>query len=196
MRVALGALGVTVLIAAGVGAYVSQLPSVAPSGSAPVLPFAAMVEPQLAPDIRFQDAAGRERSLAEFRGKVVLLNVWATWCPPCRKEMPALDRLQAQLGGPEFEVLALSIDTQGIAAVRAFFKQVGIHALKLYVDPTMHAADALRIPGTPTTLLIDRSGREIAQHVGPAEWDAALTVGFLRKLVVTTRRRAARLETQ
>lgn len=129
LRAALGALGVTVLVAAGVGAYVSQRPSVAPSGSASVLPFAAM-------------------------------------------------------------------DTQGIAAVRAFFKQVGIHALKLFVDLTIHAADALRIPGTPTTLLIDRSGREIAQHVGPAEWDAAPTVGFLRKLIATTRRRTARLETR
>lgn len=110
-----------VLVAAAIVAYLSRgepLEASRGAGSAPL--FARVAEPLALPDIRFQDDAGREVSLAHFRGKVVFLNVWATWCPPCRKEMPTLDRLQAKLGSPDFQVVALSIDEQGAAAVRGF----------------------------------------------------------------------------
>ena len=127
--------------------------------------------PRALPDVAFEDGEGRKRALSQFRGKALLLNVWATWCAPCREEMPALDRLQLKLGGPSFEVLALSIDTGGTAAVKAFYDEVGVRSLALYADPTMRATAALGAMGVPTTLLIDAQGRELGRHTGPARWD-------------------------
>jgi thiol-disulfide isomerase/thioredoxin len=127
--------------------------------------------PRALPDIAFEDGEGRKRGLSQFRGKAVLLNVWATWCAPCREEMPALDRVQRKLGGPGFEVLALSIDTGGTAAVKRFYDEVGVRSLALYADPTMRATAALGAMGVPTTLLIDAEGRELGRHTGPARWD-------------------------
>lgn len=136
--------------------------------------------PQPLPEIRFQGEDGRPLGLADFRGKVVLLNVWATWCVPCREEMPALDRLQQSLGGKDFEVVALSIDGGGLPAVRRFFDEVGIRSLKVYLDSSMQASGKLRIVGVPTTLLIDREGRERWRKTGPAQWDAPAIVEPLR----------------
>jgi thiol-disulfide isomerase/thioredoxin len=110
----------------------------------------------------------------------VLLNVWATWCTPCRKEMPALDRLQQQLGGRDFEVVALSIDRGGNPAVAAFYREMDLRALAVYVDPTSEATSTLRTVGIPTTLLVDRQGRELWRKTGPAEWDRADFVELLR----------------
>lgn len=134
------------------------------------------------PAIRFQDADAKPRTLADFRGRVVLLNLWATWCVPCRKEMPSLDRLQGQLGGPAFEVVALSIDSVP-QAVREFFHQYGIRRLALYIDPSSEVTSALGAVGIPTTLLVDRQGRERWRRVGPAEWDAAAMVTQIRREV-------------
>ena len=139
------------------------------------------------PNLPFQDGSGRQRTLAEFRGKVVLLNIWATWCAPCREEMPALDRLQAKLGGPEFEVVALSIDQQGPSVVRRFFDEVGIKALRLYVDPTAQAGFKLATVGVPATLLVDRGGREVWRRVGPAKWDAPEVADELRRAIEAPR---------
>ena len=136
--------------------------------------------PQPVPEIRFQGADGKAHTLSDFRGKVVLLNVWATWCVPCRKEMPALDRLQQTLGGAEFEVIALSIDSGGAAAVRRFYDEIGIRSLALYVDPSMAASGKLRTVGIPTTLLLDREGRERWRKTGPAEWDSPEIIESLR----------------
>lgn len=135
----------------------------------------------------FQDEHGRVRSLADFRGKVVLLNIWATWCSPCRREMPALDRLQAALGSPEFEVVALSVDRAGLRPVRQFYEEMGIRHLAIYVDPTAKASRELAAVGIPTTLLIDREGRELARLTGPAEWDAPEMVAFLRVMIARQR---------
>ena len=167
-RVAAG-LGIGALAAAA--GILLSLPQ-AEIGRSPDLPFARAIKPRQLADLQFQDGAGRARSLADFCGKLVLLNIWATWCAPCREEMPALDRLQAKLGGPDFEVLALSIDQQGPEVVRRFFAEIGVKALALYIDPTAQAGFKLAIPGVPTTLLIDRDGREIWRRAGPAKWDA------------------------
>ena len=137
-------------------------------------------EPKPVPEIQFQDGEGRNLTLAAFRGKVVLLNIWATWCGPCRTEMPTLDRLQAKLGGPDFEVLALSIDRDGVPAITKFFDEVGVRHLAMYLDSSTKAAPALGAVGLPTTLLIDRDGREIGRLVGPAEWDSPEMVEFIR----------------
>src|SRR3546814_5396859 len=116
--------------------------------------------PRELPLISFQDATGKTVTVADFQGRVILLNLWATWCPPCREEMPSLDRLNAKRGGPNFEVVALSIDRDR-DLIGPFYQDFGIQTLKHYVDPTTRASDTLRAPGVPTTLLIDREGREL-----------------------------------
>ena len=128
------------------------------------------------PELRFVDGAGAPRSLSDFRGRVILLNLWATWCVPCRKEMPALDRLQAALGGQGFEVVALSIDQGGIAAVKRFYEELEVRNLRIYVDQSGDALGKLGSVGIPLTILVDRDGRELWRIVGPREWDAPETV--------------------
>ena len=133
--------------------------------------------------IAFEDGQGRPRSLAEFRGKVVLLNIWATWCGPCRREMPSLDRLHGLLGGSDFEVVALSIDRAGLEVVRKFYTNVGIRNLGIYVDSSGKVTRELVTVGVPATLLIDRTGRELGRLVGPAEWDEPSIVEFLKLII-------------
>ncbi len=133
------------------------------------------------PAISFRDQLGESVSLGNFRGRVVLLNVWATWCAPCREEMPALDRLQAKLGGADFEVVALSVDRAGMNAVEAFFRAVGMRHLKRYIDESAATMQKLSIVGLPTTLLIDRNGREVRRYVGAAAWDNEEFVEVIRK---------------
>ena len=145
--------------------------------------FAATSAPMLVPELRFVDGAGRPRTLADFRGKAVLLNLWATWCVPCRKEMPALDRLQARLGGPGFEVVALSIDKKGLPVVQAFYAELGLKALAIYVDDSGSAVRAVGALGIPTTLLIDAQGREIGRAVGAKEWDTAAVVAAIEQRI-------------
>lgn len=142
--------------------------------------------PRALPDIAFQDASGAVRHLSEFRGRTVLLNLWATWCVPCRTEMPTLDRLQSRLGSQEFEVVALSIDREGAGIVKRFFDETNVHALKVYVDPTMAAQQALNAVGVPMTVLIDREGREVARKLGPAQWDSPEIVAMIRRYVPQT----------
>jgi thiol-disulfide isomerase/thioredoxin len=134
--------------------------------------FVFRKEPEALPEVKFQDAEGRERTLADWRGKVVLLNLWATWCVPCRKEMPALDRLQQELGSDRFEVVAISVDRKGIEGAKKFLDETKVGKLALYVDPTTRLTSELRAVGLPATLLIDRQGREIGRLLGPAEWDS------------------------
>ncbi|HMA72877.1 MAG TPA: TlpA disulfide reductase family protein [Xanthobacteraceae bacterium] len=130
--------------------------------------------------IRFEDDQGQPRSLADFRGKIVLLNVWATWCAPCLKEIPALDRLAAALNGAEFAVVTVSIDRKGIDAVRKMFAQFNVQKLPMYIDSSGQALRTVRAIGLPTSLFIDREGREFGRAVGPAEWDGATTIAFFR----------------
>jgi len=137
--------------------------------------------PKSVPELVFRDGGGRPVSLAEFRGRVVLLNIWATWCGPCRREMPTLDRLQAELGGPDFQVLALSIDRAGLGVVSEFYNEIGIIHLPMFIDKSNEVSRQLNVVGLPTTLLIDRDGREIARHVGPAEWDTPEMVAFFQR---------------
>ena len=142
-------------------------------------------QPRDMPPLRFADGAGAPTSLAAFRGKFVLLNVWATWCTPCREEMPTLDRLQAALGGPDFEVVALSIDQGGAPLVQDFFRQIGIKRLHPYMDQFGETTSALGVVGLPLTLLIDRQGREIGRKLGPAAWDDPQIVELIRRRLGT-----------
>ena len=146
--------------------------------------FTLHATPRPVADVVFQDASGAKRHLAEFRGRVVLLNLWATWCAPCREEMPTLDRLQSRLGGKDFEVIALSIDRDGATVVKRFFDATNVHALAIYVDPTMEAQGKLDAIGIPTTVLIDRQGREVARRTGPASWDGPEAIAVIQRYLV------------
>lgn len=137
-------------------------------------------------EVRFVDGDGRRKSLADFRGKQVLLNIWATWCGPCREEMPTLDRLQTRLGGPDFEVVALSIDREGVDVIRDFYAELGLKALRIYMDPSTMTTINLNVQGVPTTLLLDRDGREIGRYAGPAEWDGEAAVNAIRERLSAT----------
>ena len=134
-------------------------PATGSTGSGNRLELSVFDQPHALPEVRFQDDQGRDLTLGDFRGRVVVLNVWATWCVPCRKEMPTLDRLQARLGGKDFLVVALSIDRKGAEAVRGFYQEVGVENLAIYVDPSGRGSRGLGLPGVPTTLLIDQEGR-------------------------------------
>ena len=155
---------------------------------APAKELSVLDQPRPVPETRFQDEHGHDLTLTDFRGRVVLLNIWATWCVPCRQEMPTLDRLQARLGGDDFLVLALSIDRKGVEPVRGFYQEVGVKKLAIYVDPAGKTSHALAIPGVPTTLLIDRDGREVARKLGAAEWDGPEMVSLIEE---TLRRHSA-----
>jgi len=126
------------------------------------------------PDLAFKDAQGHDRTLADWRGRTVLLNLWATWCVPCRREMPALDALQTVLGGPDFEVVAVNIDTRDPAKPLAFLKGVGVTHVAYYSDASAKIFEDLKEAGKafgmPTTVIVDRSGCEIGTMAGPAEW--------------------------
>ena len=173
-RAALALAGFAVLAASALSIYLGT------GGRGPHTRVGWADPPQPVPDIRFVNADGKPHALSNFRGKVVLLSVWATWCAPCRKEMPALDRLQQTLGGPDFQVVALSIDNGGVAAVRRFYDEIGMRTLAIYVDSTAQATGKLRAQGIPTTLLLDREGLERWRKAGPAEWDSPEIVESLR----------------
>jgi thiol-disulfide isomerase/thioredoxin len=134
--------------------------------------------------INFNDGEGHARSLADFKGKVVLLNIWAAWCIPCRKEMPALDRLQASLGGPDFEVVPVSIDRGGRDTVAKFYAETAIRNLAMYIDPSGQAVRTAGAVGLPTTLIINRESAEIDRIIGPLEWDAPEAAEFLRHVIL------------
>ena len=127
-------------------------------------------KPQKLANIEFRDGEQKPVKLSDFEGRVVLLNFWATWCAPCRREMPDLDKLQAKYGGDDFLVLALSQDRKGLKAVKAFYEEISVKNLALYTDQKARTSRKLRAQGLPATLLIDRKGREIGRLVGPADW--------------------------
>ena len=134
-------------------------------------------EPRRAEPFAFEREDGGKLTLADFRGRAVLLNLWATWCVPCRAEMPALDRLQAAKGDQGFEVVAVNVDTARLERRAAFLDSVGVKALKRYADPSGDAFETMRLAGKalglPTSLIIDKDGCELGIVAGPVDWDAA-----------------------
>ncbi len=142
-----------------------------------------LAEPKKMPQIVFYDEANKPVTLDKWQGKAVLLNIWATWCPPCVKEMPTLDRLQKRLGGDFFQVVVLSLDEAGIKVVKQFFDQTNVKNLDIYMDANFKAASALNALGLPTTILIDLKGQELGRLVGPAEWDTPEMISFFKGVV-------------
>jgi thiol-disulfide isomerase/thioredoxin len=191
---ALSALGaalagvLTVLVVYGIGGHrsnpgdaacapaVNIASRIAPLAQGEVAAFAPAKQPFRVPNVAFKDAQGHDKTLADWRGRTVLLNLWATWCVPCRREMPALDALQAKLGSADFEVVAVNIDTRDPQKPRNFLKDADISHLAFFSDDSAHVFEDLKAAGKafgmPTTLIVDRSGCEIGNMAGPAEWSS------------------------
>jgi thiol-disulfide isomerase/thioredoxin len=179
-----------VLAAAIVTTLIARQAAIFPSaGSGPLAtpsppegaPFIALQTPRPVASLSFTSGDDAPLTLADFHGRMVLLNLWATWCVPCREEMPALDRLQAKLGGPSFTVVPLSIDHRGRSAVEHFYRELGVKSLSIYVDKSASAIYAVNAVGMPTTLLIDAQGRELGRVIGPAEWDGRAMLSQLAR---------------
>ena len=132
------------------------------------------------PETRFVDKAGKEMALADFKGRVVLVNFWATWCPPCVAELPSLDRLQAEMGGKDFTVLAINEDRQGAALAVPFLEKHKIENLAVHVDRQMALARALGVRGMPSTFLVDRTGKIVGSLAGEAQWDSPEAKALIR----------------
>ncbi len=147
---------------------------IAPLARGEVAAIAVAREPRRVPDLAFLDGSGDKRTLGEWRGRAVLLNLWATWCVPCRKEMPALDGLQARLGGPRFQVVAINIDTRDPDKPKAWLRDAHVDHLAYYADPSAKVFQDLKAAGwafgMPTTLLVDPQGCELGVLAGAAEW--------------------------
>jgi thiol-disulfide isomerase/thioredoxin len=142
--------------------------------------------PQRLPDLTFLAADGKPVKLSDFRGRTVLLNLWATWCVPCRKEMPALDQLARQ-AGDKFEVVAINLDTGDRQKPKRFLAEIGVRNLAYYEDPSTGVFQELkrlgRAPGLPTSILIDGEGCEIGYLAGPAEWASTDALTLVRAAV-------------
>jgi thiol-disulfide isomerase/thioredoxin len=143
-------------------------------GEVAALELAATPKPL--PDLAFSGPAGKSLTLADFHGRGILLNLWATWCVPCRQEMPALDRLQAKVGGKNFEVVTINIDTTKLDKPKAFLSEIGVKSLGFYSDSKADVFQVLKkdgkVAGLPTTILVGKDGCEIGTMAGPAQWDS------------------------
>ncbi len=175
-------LGLGALLVGGIG------PATAKTAPPPGLNFLLLPRPRPLPAFSFTDAEGHRLSLADFRGKLVLLNIWATWCPSCREEIGSLDRLQRKLGGPNFQVVALAVDEGGALIVESFLSKVRAHALKVYLDPTFTVPDRLDVFGLPTSFLVNAKGEEIGRITGATDWDRPAILDWLRHLLHSTGR--------
>ena len=167
---------------------------VGPAGGAASGPFAGLNKGAMAAflarpkpldlgEVSFVAADGATKTLSDWHGKVVLLNIWATWCVPCREEMAMLDKLEAQLGGKDFQVVAVNIDRGAADKPKAFLAEIGATHLALYTDPSGKLFSKLKAVGMPTTLLIDREGHEIGRLVGPANWDSPDALALIKAAV-------------
>jgi thiol-disulfide isomerase/thioredoxin len=194
------AVPILVLVAAAVAAAAivtdwpdrSSVPSDAEPGTTALarpdmelLPFSWHDAPRPVEDFAFTDADGAELKLSDFRGRTVVLNLWATWCAPCLREMPMLEGFARETAGPGLAVIALNQDRGGLKAARPFWDEHGFESLALYLDPGFAAGSALKANGLPLTLLIDPQGREVARLEGIAEWDAPEVVGYFKALAGT-----------
>ncbi len=155
--------------------------------SGQVAALAVRKAPRPADAVSFRKPDGASVQLADFRGRTVLLNRWATWCVPCRQEMPALDRLQEKAGSGEFEVVAVNIDTSRLEKPKAFLDDIGVKALTRYSDPSADLFQVLKRSGKalglPTTLLIGADGCEIGVMAGPAEWDSPEALAVVKAAI-------------
>jgi thiol-disulfide isomerase/thioredoxin len=152
----------------------------------PGLPIAALhvhETPRRLAEFKFYDDTGRNLTLDHFRHTFILLNVWATWCPPCKEEITSLNHLASLFATKDLRIIPISVDVSGASEVRYFYKKMGLKRLPIYIDPSQNAMHALAVSGIPTTLLINRDGLEIGRLVGAAQWDAPAIVKRIAKIV-------------
>ncbi|MGH7048321.1 MAG: TlpA family protein disulfide reductase [Stellaceae bacterium] len=180
MRSGCSVLAALLLLAVGSAAHAG--PPAAGPADPPLGVFVPAPAPRPAPDITFADAAGHQLTLSDFAGKIVLVNLWATWCAPCRSEMPSLERLQTRFGD-KLTVLAISEDIGGEKAVAPFVEKLGLKAVKTYLDPKSMVAQAFKVDGLPTSFLIDREGRVLGHVVGEAKWDSPKLLAVIAPLL-------------
>lgn len=138
-------------------------------------------EGDAAPDFALKDMSGRDVRLSDFKGKVVLVNFWATWCPPCRSEIPSMARMTAAMSGLPFQLLAVSIDEGGKAPVEALFKSMQVN-LPTLLDPASSVGKRYGITGVPETFIVDRKGVVVKKVIGPVEWDDPQILNTLRSM--------------
>ncbi|HEX2448334.1 MAG TPA: TlpA disulfide reductase family protein [Methyloceanibacter sp.] len=165
------------------GGTVTGIGPLAGLNKGPMAPLLVRPKPLDLPKVTFADKDGKPKSLADFKGEVVLLNIWATWCVPCREEMPALDKLETKLGGKDFAVVAVNIDKGGPDKAASFLKETGADHLALYTDPSGKLFAELKAVGMPTTLVVDRNGKEIARLVGPADWASPEAIAVIEAAI-------------
>ena len=177
------ALLVVAVIGLSISLMVLLIHGAPPSLDRPAIGRLVSSAPTPVPPLRFTDGDGRTLTLGDFAGRVVLLNLWATWCGPCVRELPSLDRLQATLGSPRFQVVALAEDHGGTATVLPFLQQRQIRALAAYLDTPGAAVGVFGIPGLPTSILIDRNGQEVGRLVGGTNWDEGSARRVVEELV-------------
>ncbi|WP_294610097.1 TlpA family protein disulfide reductase [uncultured Roseovarius sp.] len=139
--------------------------------------------PQTVPEIAFERGEGGTGTLADYRGQYILLNFWATWCAPCRVEMPTLSNLQTAMGGKSFKVVTIATGRNAPTAMKKFFDEIGVENLPLHRDPKSELARQMGIFGLPITLIIDPEGREIARLQGDAHWDSDSAKALLQALI-------------
>lgn len=152
-------------------AHDAGLVKLVPSTDAPALP-----------ETTFTDPDGGTHSLADYKGKVVLLNFWATWCAPCREEMPSLDTLQKELGGEDFQVVTIATGRNAPEKINKFYEETGVTALPVLLDPKQQLARGMGVLGLPVTVLIDREGNEVARLLGDADWAGEPAKAVIRQL--------------
>jgi thiol-disulfide isomerase/thioredoxin len=179
-RIALG----TAWFATALFVLLLGLPVAVAAGNETIKPgeFIPATPQQPAPQVGFTDADGKPMTLADFEGKPVLVNFWATWCQPCLKEMPSLDRLQAALDG-RLAVAAVSEDRGGAKRVGQFVDAMALTKLKIYLDPKGDLGHAFNVRGLPTSIVIDAKGRVVGQVEGGAEWDSVKMMDVLKPLL-------------
>jgi thiol-disulfide isomerase/thioredoxin len=145
------------------------------------LNFAA--EPVAASDVPFATEAGEEMTLADFEGQVVLVNFWATWCAPCREEMPMLEALSAEFGGDDFAVVTIATGRNSPQGIVAFFEEIGVETLPRHTDARQALARSMGVLGLPVTVILDREGREIARLQGEADWSSDSARAIIAALI-------------
>ena len=145
--------------------------------------FEVFDNPRIIPTFPFYTEAAEEISFSDFEGKVILANFWATWCAPCRYEMPSLARLQTKFPNVDFEVIIISIDREGFAATQPFLKEIGVEHLPSYLDQRSALALSIGAIGLPTTVLLDKDGVWLGRMVGPVEWDSEDAGNFVARAI-------------
>lgn len=180
---ALALMAIPAMVSAQVSQDIAECAEVCTAGEQPAQAGRWIEEsPRTLLDFRFADGAGRPVSLSDFRGRIVVLTLWASWCVPCRAELPALDRLQAALDGSGISIVALSVDQKDMAGIERVYDRLGVRHLAKYADSTEESSRSIGPVGLPTTLIIDGGGREIGRVEGDPQWDAARIVGKLKAL--------------